>query len=179
MKYGQLIAACEPSQTHSELNELLLELENFKIERVLEIGVHRGGSVRVWKQVFNPLLLIGVDGQITPEFELIDDVEKVEGYSQNGKIFEQVVDLLGDNLFDMVFIDGSHLYKDVKEDFELYRPLVRKGGVMVFHDVVLQGNDTCEVYQLWSELKEKYKTKTISHLLEFGPAATGVGIIYL
>lgn len=181
MKYGPLIAEYEPSQTHSELNELLLELERFDVKRVLEIGVHRGGSIRVWKQVFNPDLLIGIDGQITPEFSLVDDVHKIEGYSQTDAVFQKVVSLLGDTLFDFIFIDGGHLYQEVRQDFELYRPLVRRGGVMAFHDVVLTGNDTCEVYRFWNEMVEpgKYPTKTISHLASFGPAATGCGIIYL
>lgn len=181
MKYQALIAECDPSQTHLELNELLLELEKFDIKRVLEIGVHRGGSIRVWKQVFNPELLVGVDGQIIPEFAIIDDVHKIEGYSQTDTVFQEVVKLLGDNLFDFIFIDGSHLYSDVKQDFELYRPLVRRGGVIAFHDVVLTGNDTCEVYKFWNELVSsgKYKTKTISHLESFGPAATGCGVLYL
>ena len=36
--------------------------------------------------------------------------------------------------FDVVYIDGSHKYKDVKRDIELYLPKVKKGGIIAGHD---------------------------------------------
>jgi len=35
---------------------------------------------------------------------------------------------------ELIFIDASHLYEDVKKDFEVWFPKVVDGGVMVFHD---------------------------------------------
>jgi cephalosporin hydroxylase len=181
MKYGDVIAKCNPSQTHEELNDLLLELEAFNIQHILEIGVHLGGSIKVWQEVFKPEILMGIDGKITPDFQAIDGVHKVEGYSQTNEIFNAVKDILHDKLLDFIFIDGSHYYNDVKTDFQMYKELVIPGGVVAFHDVILTGNDTCEVYRFWNELVEskKYKTKTISYKHKVGPAATGCGIVYL
>lgn len=36
--------------------------------------------------------------------------------------------------FDFVYIDGNHTYEQVKQDLELYTPLVRKGGYIGGHD---------------------------------------------
>jgi cephalosporin hydroxylase len=36
--------------------------------------------------------------------------------------------------FDLVFLDAMHTYEDVKADIERWRPKVRAGGVMAFHD---------------------------------------------
>jgi len=36
--------------------------------------------------------------------------------------------------FDMVFIDADHTYKAVKEDITLWKPLIRKGGILSGHD---------------------------------------------
>lgn len=36
---------------------------------------------------------------------------------------------------DLLFIDGEHTYEATKRAFELYSPLVGKGGVVVLHDV--------------------------------------------
>ena len=36
--------------------------------------------------------------------------------------------------FDCVFLDASHYYEDIKEDLELWHPLVRKGGIIGGHD---------------------------------------------
>lgn len=38
-------------------------------------------------------------------------------------------------LVELIFIDGGHDYKSVKQDFELWYPKVIDGGVMAFHDV--------------------------------------------
>lgn len=59
---------------------------------------------------------------------------------------------------DLLFIDGDHTYKGVKQDYEMYSKYVRKGGLIVFHDI----NDTdyhkrigCDVSLLWRELGGK------------------------
>ena len=35
---------------------------------------------------------------------------------------------------DMLFIDGSHQYEYVRQDYEMWSPFVRIGGVLAFHD---------------------------------------------
>jgi hypothetical protein len=37
---------------------------------------------------------------------------------------------------DFLFIDGDHTYEGVEGDFEMYSPLVRRGGTIAFHDIV-------------------------------------------
>jgi len=37
---------------------------------------------------------------------------------------------------DFLFIDGDHTYEGVEGDFEMYSPLVRRGGIIAFHDIV-------------------------------------------
>jgi predicted O-methyltransferase YrrM len=39
-----------------------------------------------------------------------------------------------DKKIDLLFIDGSHLYKDVKKDFEDWGKFVEKDGLILFHD---------------------------------------------
>jgi predicted O-methyltransferase YrrM len=56
---------------------------------------------------------------------------------------------------DMLFIDGDHTYEGVKRDFELYRPLLKPGGIIAFHDVLdtpMHRLHGCEVHRLWQEL---------------------------
>ncbi|MDE2038175.1 MAG: class I SAM-dependent methyltransferase [Patescibacteria group bacterium] len=36
---------------------------------------------------------------------------------------------------DLLFIDGNHEYDSVKNDFDLWSPLIPSGGYIVFHDV--------------------------------------------
>jgi Methyltransferase domain len=64
--------------------------------------------------------------------------------------------------FDLIFIDGDHRYESVKKDFENYRPLLSKRGVILFHDVdpdhLFKGRAGGEVWRFWAELDEGCKT---------------------
>ena len=179
MKYKKIIEDCNPSQTHEELNDLLLELSKFKINNVLEIGMHLGGSIKVWREVLKPKILIGIDNKLEPSVKRLKGIHALEGVSQTNEMFNQVKDILKGEKLDFIFIDGGHLYNEVKSDFILYKELLRKGGVIALHDVVITGNETAEVYKFWEELKQDYKTKTISYKEQLGEGATGVGVVYL
>lgn len=95
------------------------------------------------------LLKFGVRKKVTP----------VVGYSQEiGKTWNKKIDLL--------FIDGSHLYEDVKKDFELFYKWLKPGGIVAFHDVTpgFPG-----VYRVWKNIASK-KLISVGHMhsLSFG-----------
>jgi len=183
MKYKEIIEKCNPSQQHEELNDLLIELEKISIKNVLEIGVHRGGSLGVWDEALKPEILVGIDTQILPEANEVKKAILIEGKSQSKEVFSDVQKILNSDYkkryFDFLFIDGSHYLDDVLEDFKMYKELVREGGIIAFHDVIIRGNDTCEVHRAWELIKKDYKTKTISYKDKVGPTATGCGVVYL
>lgn len=54
---------------------------------------------------------------------------------------------------DLIYIDGSHLYEDVKSDILAYRPLLNEGGTMFGDDIGWQS-----VQQAVSEVAGKYQT---------------------
>ena len=60
-----------------------------------------------------------------------------------------------------MFIDGDHTYDGVKADFEMYSPLVRKGGLFALHDICLHPPVMdCHVDKFWAELRQKYSSTT-------------------
>lgn len=64
---------------------------------------------------------------------VLDVVQPLEGYSfEFVKDFKQQIDLL--------FIDGNHEYDAVLQDYEQWSPLLRPGGIIAFHDVVMEEN---------------------------------------
>ena len=89
----------------------------------------------------------------------LENVFPVPGYSRVvGKTWRKKIDLL--------FIDGSHIYEDVKADFELFFPWVKPGGLVFFHDVdpVFPG-----VYKVWHEMAKRQLSHLSSwHTLYFG-----------
>ncbi|MBZ0246870.1 MAG: class I SAM-dependent methyltransferase [Cyclobacteriaceae bacterium] len=53
---------------------------------------------------------------------------------------------------DVLFIDGSHEYEDVKADFLAFYPFVKPGGIVAFHDIRGMWDG---VIQYWSEVQKK------------------------
>jgi predicted O-methyltransferase YrrM len=65
--------------------------------------------------------------------------------------------ILGATPLDYLFIDGDHSYEGVKQDFEMYSPFVRKGGLVALDDIAGTGVGWgCGVPQFWNELKSGY-----------------------
>lgn len=54
---------------------------------------------------------------------------------------------------DILFIDGSHEYDDVKADFNAFYPHVKKGGIIAFHDIKGKWDG---VIRYWEEVKDVY-----------------------
>ena len=73
--------------------------------------------------------------------------------------FNEAVEKFEDKSIDVLHIDGSHHYDDVKGDFENWFPKVKDDGIIMLHDVssdIVLGN-VMGSYRYWKELKEKFK----------------------
>jgi predicted O-methyltransferase YrrM len=60
----------------------------------------------------------------------------IQGDSHSIDTLNKIKRILNGKKLDFLFIDGDHSYKGVKKDFEMYSPLVRKGGIIAFHDII-------------------------------------------
>jgi hypothetical protein len=54
----------------------------------------------------------------------------------------------------------------------MYGPLVRRGGLIAFHDIATQ-SDGAAVYRLWAELKARHRCREFQEL----PNYMGIGIV--
>ena len=72
--------------------------------------------------------------------------------------FDQAVEQFEDNSIDLLHIDGSHFYEDVKHDFETWKSKLKDHAVVLFHDVgddIINGGIMgSHIY--WNELKQQY-----------------------
>jgi cephalosporin hydroxylase len=122
---------------------------------VLEIGTARGGTLFLFTRVAaSDAVLVSVDlsspedlrfagGNVRrrrPLFEAFAlDRQRVHflvGDSHAADVRARVERRLRGRPVDLLFIDGDHTVEGVRTDFELYRGLVRRGGIIVFHDIV-------------------------------------------
>lgn len=166
-----MIARCDPSQSHHELAFVVRLLEDRRIRVVVEIGVHRGGSLRVWRAAFKPNVIVGVDWH-----DLLGDDRRgftlIEGDSQLPETAHRVAEALGGRWADLLFIDADHRRAWVERDFARYRALVRPGGAVVFHDVVSEPG----VRMTW----ERYKHVGRGYVEMWdGDLGTGTGVLFV
>lgn len=173
--YSQVVGESKASQDKEELLQLLQRLDAIDPDVVVEIGVDQGYSIDVWYDAFRPTHSLGVDVR-QPLRQMVWPHRifcSPEG-SNDEHIFRAISRVANTyKPIDFLFIDGNHMYDQVKADFERYSPLVRKGGMIVFHDARITDNDTVEVYKFWNEIKHNYTYEEI-----FSQTGTGTGILW-
>jgi cephalosporin hydroxylase len=144
-----------PNQIRSELRDFLVLVHQLKPRAVLEIGTGRGGTLFLFTRVAGPdAILVSIDlssgadlrfggGNVKhrrPLFEAFaldgQRVHFLDGDSHAPAMRERVERELCGREVDVLFIDGDHTEEGVRSDFELYGDLVRRGGIIAFHDIV-------------------------------------------
>lgn len=168
----------QASQGHAELYWLLNKVDAIKPKVVLEIGVHRGFSLKVWQEAWKPKRMIGVDNETNEFIEgMINSRELKANFliadSHDPLTLGAVQVYLDEDKVDFLFIDGDHTYQGVKQDFEIYSPLVRKGGIIAFDDMAITDHPLVDVYKFWDEIKDGYKHDSLH------ADSNGLGILYV
>ncbi|MEM4436803.1 MAG: class I SAM-dependent methyltransferase [Thermosphaera sp.] len=183
-----------PIQVKEEIIQLLSLLAELKPKTLLEIGTAGGGTLFLFSQIA-PLnaTIISIDlpggpfGGGYPEWRTPlyksfakkgQKIHLIRADSHDPKTLEIVREILDDRELDFLFIDGDHTYEGVKRDFEMYSPLVRKGGIIAFHDIVEHPPETgCEVSRFWNEIKYSYSYLEI--VKSWDQKWAGIGVIYV
>lgn len=166
----------KPMQIKEELKSLLLFLENKKINNALEIGTARGGTLFSFSRISsNSAKLVSIDlpkGDFGDGYSILkiplfkffgkqkQKIYLIRNDSHKKTTFKKVKKNFSNKKVDFLFIDGDHSYKGVKEDFNMYKFLVKKGGFICFHDIVSGPKENVGgVPKFWQEIKTKYKSK--------------------
>lgn len=181
-----------PIQNPSELREFIHFLEPFRLQRILEIGTARGGTLYLFARIATPdAILMSIDlpgglfGKGYPlwkiplyrSFALHQQTIHLErGNSHDDVMLRRVNSVFRSKFLDFLFIDGDHKYEGVKRDFEMYSPFVRPGGIISFHDIV-PGNPSIVggVPQFWAEIKTQYEHREIVD--DWQQGGFGIGIL--
>ena len=201
LKFNNLVNFCfcdirgliMPAQVQGEILELLRILDKMKPKVVLEIGTAGGGTLFLFSRIASDdTTIISIDlpggkfGGGYPKWKIPlyksfarknSKIHLIRADSHNQETLEKVKNILNDKKIDFLFIDGDHSYQGVKKDFEMYDSLVRKGGIIAFHDICFHPPETgCEVHSFWNEIRENFTYHEIVKDLNQGWG--GIGVIY-
>lgn len=132
--------------TYLEFIEAYFRNRGIEHPIVVEIGV-AGGESRAFYEGLIGAEYIGID---------ISDAKckpDILGSSHEKSTFNALIGRLVTRPVDLLFIDGNHVYQFVRRDFEMYAPLVGPGGIVAFHDIMLeQEAGVPAVNALWNEI---------------------------
>ena len=168
--------------------------QEYKPINILEIGVYRGSTLSLFKLIadnnryhayvlgITPLNNSGDSVSKYPDaIDYLEDIKtnfrinNVEGivihkgYSTDSESIEKI----NENKWDLVFIDGNHEYKVVKEDFENASRNLAKDGIIVIDDSSLysdympQSNST-KGHPGPSRLADEIKKNQFTEILQVG-----------
>jgi predicted O-methyltransferase YrrM len=131
-------AEMEVLQIPEELQQMVALYRKAKPKRVLEIGCWDGGTLQVWLEKGNPTDVVAVD----LEHRNADAYEewrkpgtKLHLFTAASQDPVAIKAIQSFAPYDWVFIDGDHGESAVRQDVRTCQPLVRKGGLLVFHDI--------------------------------------------
>ena len=103
------------------------------IKTMLEIGVKKGGSLKLWAHYFENADIHGVD---------ISQPVSVNGakvYKSNA-YSKEFVNKFDDKFFDLVIDDGPHTYQSWLDLIDLYYDKIKDGGYLIIEDIILPLN---------------------------------------
>lgn len=123
------------------IQELLWKIQP---DVVVETGVAHGGSLVLSASVLELIgkgKVIGIDIEIRPHnrtaieaHPLKHRIELIEGSSVAEETLDAVKKAVGNAKSVLVFLDSNHTESHVREELELYAPLVTPGSYIVAHD---------------------------------------------
>jgi cephalosporin hydroxylase len=181
-------------QAPEELLEVARILQTQRPRTLLEIGSAKGGTLFVWCQMADPqATVISIDlpddafggGYGADRMPLMRRLKQscqtlflLRADSHSSTTLRHVAEILENNRIQFLFIDGDDSYQGVKQDFEMYSPLVAPRGIIGLPDIVAAPAATAsEVHLFWNEVKHQFvHRELVSYQAHDG---YGIGLLFL
>lgn len=143
------------------LCDIYLEEHKIKSPIVVELGVLFNSQKKFYEQLFNAEH-IGID--ISNKRSKPD----ILGDTRTSQTMQELHKRLYGRKIDVLYIDASHSYEAVKDDFERYSPLCN--GIIALNDIETgrySGKRQFRVWKFWDELRDKsfIQTGEYAHFL--------------
>ncbi len=181
-------------QVKREIGTLLSMLRKRNVKSMMEIGTRNGGTLFLFSWTLpSDAKIISLDlpseqsikrgydrfktSRLASFIQTGQQLTLLRGDSHNPSSLSKAKSALKGEKIDFLFIDGDHTYEGVKKDFEMYSPLVRKGGLVAFHDICGHDLGVSEVDRYWSEIKNRYPHTEI--IENPNQKWAGIGLLYV
>lgn len=103
-----------------------------EIKNVLEIGIHQGNSILLWRDFFPSADIYGMDINVCPDLVGKDRITQIITDAYKRQSLENFANIK----FDVIIDDGPHTFESMKFFLENYLTLLNEDGVAVLEDIV-------------------------------------------
>jgi cephalosporin hydroxylase len=184
-------------QKLGELSALVSLLKGRVLRTVVEIGTRKGGTFFAWCEIAEPdavVASIDLPGGPFGGGYKEEKIARFRGFARRGQRLHflrqdshdlatrrALIKILNGREIDFLMIDGDHTYEGVRQDLELYSPVVKNRGLIAFHDIVHHDHvPECQVDRFWSEVKDAYRHREFVSEGEDRGWGTwgGIGLLY-
>ena len=185
-----------PMQVPSELRALLELLATEPPRAVVEIGTGSGGTLFLFAAVAQPdAVLVSIDAANTDGvfggrraykrrarlYRALGAPEQrvafIAADSHRDETRRRVEEALAGRPVDFLFIDGDHSREGVEADFRMYSPLVRKDGLVTFHDIVPGPAEYVGgVPEFWRRIRDDDSLEFVD---DWDQGGCGIGVVRL
>lgn len=156
----------ETIHSYGDVYSNLFENIRNSTKNVLEIGVHRGGSILAWSEYFHNAHITGVDddpsrpwlSNLQTTFE-DDRVEIVEGDAYKVTFMEKLTDK-----YDIIIDDGPHTLDSMTFCAKYYSNLLTDDGILIIEDVQDYSWVNTIVRSFPSELQKHIQVVDLRHV---------------
>ena len=101
---------------------------------LLELGVFKGGSIKLWKEYFKQGKIVGLDLKLRDNFNE-DRIITYEGQQEDINLLDKISNINAPNGFDIIIDDCSHFGDLTKISFwHLFNDHLKNGGGYVIED---------------------------------------------
>ena len=126
-------------QMHDELQQVIDFLKGRIFDTFVEIGGAEGSSLWVYSNLLckENANIYSIEKKVMPQ--LVHTVKQLRKINRKVEIIDKPsveASFLVPDKIDLLHIDGSHTYDDVKRDYIMYSSKVVKGGVIIIHDTL-------------------------------------------
>jgi hypothetical protein len=103
--------------------------------RLLEIGIHEGGSLQLWRDYFPRGTIVGIDLKLPDHFVPGERIQIFEGSQADTAFLSEVANKTAPEGFDIVIDDASHIGALTKTTFwHLFDHHLKPGGLYAIED---------------------------------------------